>query len=158
MSDMRDPIPKQPDILRTGTPREVDVFLSDVLGDDSNDLTVTHVMEWTRILHSRGRAFLSHASACHYWLYERLGSNHVREAIPMQPAILLAGTTREVDVFLSNVLGDDSNGLTVRQVLEWTRILHDRGDQFVSHASACHYWLYAQLGSKHLPDQALKKS
>ena len=64
-----------PAIVATGTPKEVDEFLVDALWKTRFGILPTSlVVEWAALLHQRGEEFASHASTCHYWLYDRLGA------------------------------------------------------------------------------------
>src|SRR5258705_13998201 len=72
------------------------------------------------------------------------------EAFPFEPAILLKGTSKEADRFIVAALWENTGApVPVAYVANWARILQLRGDEFASHASACHYWLF-----EHRPDQA----
>jgi hypothetical protein len=65
------------------------------------------------------------------------------------PAIIISGSPIEVDRYLVVTLwtGEEPKP-SVRTVTEWVNILHERGDDFASHASACHYWLFEQMANK----------
>jgi hypothetical protein len=69
----------------------------------------------------------------------------------LEPSALIVGTPEEADHFLVSALWGPSEGmLPIGSVMHWARLLHDRGDDFASHAAACHYWLYEHYkGYKH---------
>lgn len=64
-------------------------------------------------------------------------------SIVLAPPVLETGTASEADKFLVATLwGEWENSLSYIFVVNWARILQERGDDFSSHAAACHYWLY----------------
>ncbi|CAB3805450.1 hypothetical protein LMG28138_05668 [Pararobbsia alpina] len=65
------------------------------------------------------------------------------------PAIIISGTPAEADRFLVAALWTGEEPVpTISAVTEWTNILHMRGDDFASHASACLYWLFEQKATQ----------
>ena len=71
----------EPAVLVTGSPRQADLFLPEVLfGAHENSIPVPYVLHWVKLLHARGDDFASHAATCHYWLYE-----HLRGYTPERP-------------------------------------------------------------------------
>lgn len=137
-----------PDVLQTGSPRDVDEFLIEALWTDPiHPLALASVSTWATLLRGRGVAFASHSSACHYWLYEKLSGNEYE-----MPALLQTGSPAEVDRYLVSTLWhDQSPSLIPPIVARWAMILSRRGPDFTSHASACHYWLFEKLSAT--PDE-----
>ncbi|MEX3921111.1 hypothetical protein AB4Y43_33685 [Paraburkholderia sp. BR10872] len=68
-----------------------------------------------------------------------------------EPAVLVSGAPDAADHFLVSVLwGEQEDALPVAYVMNWARLLHERGDDFSSHAAACHYWLFEHYrGDRH---------
>ena len=65
------------------------------------------------------------------------------------PAALVSGTPIEADRFLVAALWTgEVSPPTISAVAEWAITLHRRGDEFASHASACHYWLFEQMATQ----------
>jgi hypothetical protein len=63
-------------------------------------------------------------------------------------AIIVAGTPAEIDRYLVATLWTgEEPAPTIRTVTEWADLLRRRGDDFASHASACHYWLFEQMAT-----------
>jgi hypothetical protein len=62
-----------PVVLQSGSPEAVDAYLVDALWHEGpSTLSAATVSYWATLLRRRGIDFVSHASACHYWLYEEL--------------------------------------------------------------------------------------
>jgi hypothetical protein len=134
-----------PVVLQTGSPGEVDEYLVRALWHDQTpSLTPAVVSHWATLLRRRGRRFASHASACHYWLYDKLSGDS-----DGPPAVLQTGTPAEVDEYLVGALWQDHLPSLIPAVVSgWATLLHRRGLEFASHASACHYWLYEKLSGE----------
>ncbi|WP_234774794.1 hypothetical protein [Paraburkholderia tropica] len=65
------------------------------------------------------------------------------EAYEQEPFPLKFGSPAEADRFLVTYLwGDTECQLSPGLVMHWVWLLHGRGEDFASHAAACHYWLY----------------
>jgi hypothetical protein len=63
--------------------------------------------------------------------------------IELDPPDLLCGTPEIADRYLVWALfGESEAYLFAWYVLHWADIVQARGDDFASHAAACHYWLY----------------
>lgn len=57
--------------------------------------------------------------------------------------MLTHGTARDADRFLVEALWVRSAScLPIVDVMDWIVALHERGEEFASHVSACSYWLY----------------
>jgi len=62
-----------PAVLQIGDAERVDDYLVRALWKaEVPGLTPAVVSCWAALLRARGTEFSSHASACHYWLFERL--------------------------------------------------------------------------------------
>ncbi len=60
-----------------------------------------------------------------------------------EPLALKCGSAAEADQFLmAHLWGASECLLPPGTVMHWAKLLHGRGDEFASHAAACHYWLY----------------
>ncbi|RQM46509.1 hypothetical protein EHZ19_18495 [Paraburkholderia bannensis] len=60
-----------------------------------------------------------------------------------EPLALKSGSPLVADRFLMTYLwGASECLLPPGTVMHWAVLLHERGDDFASHAAACHYWLY----------------
>lgn len=60
-----------------------------------------------------------------------------------EPLALKSGTALDADRFLMTYLwGASERLLPPRIVMRWAALMHERGEDFASHAAACHYWLY----------------
>ena len=131
-----------PPVLQTGNPKEVDDYLVGALWQRrAPEITLAAVSLWATLLRRRGTEFASHASACHYWLYEKLSLK-----TDELPAVLQTGNPAEVDAFLVGALWRDQiPSLIPAVVSRWATLLGRRGPEFTSHTSACHYWLYEDL-------------
>ncbi|MBI0325782.1 hypothetical protein [Burkholderia plantarii] len=83
---MRADLDACPDILMTGTPDAVDTYLVRRFREGGPDAPAPHmVVNWLRVLKTRGEPFASHVAACHYWLYEhRRGYDHATVFRPLR--------------------------------------------------------------------------
>ncbi len=65
------------------------------------------------------------------------------------PAVIISGSPGEADRFIVAALwtGEEPTP-TINAVTKWASVLRERGVEFASHASACHYWLSEQMAIK----------
>jgi hypothetical protein len=67
------------------------------------------------------------------------------------PPVIRTGSPGAVDRYLRSALWRaGGNSLPLLDVIEWTNVLRVRGDDFASHVSACHFWLYERSSSVRL--------
>lgn len=79
-------------------------------------------------------------------------------AVASLPAVILLGTAGEVDRFIVAALWTGKSPVpTVAEVTAWAHALHQRGDAFASHSSACHYWLYEQRTRERLAASSINR-
>ncbi|CAM2159366.1 conserved protein of unknown function (plasmid) [Pararobbsia alpina] len=68
-----------PDVLKTGTPRDADLFLLRQLWTEPNPaLSSFDVRRWQGALRERGDEFARHVICCFYWLHEYAAGIHPR--------------------------------------------------------------------------------